>query len=441
MDDGDGMFKKFIKFVLSAIDKFKTGAMLLSNNQQLKEEHNRMSPEQITDRRDQISKYLEQNPDATATEISQMLNIPNTSVRRHMVALIGNTNSGRLAAKKSAPATDLTIKKLEGEVKQWKKKYNESLSVLNEKDKQLEVLAALGDVTSEDPIKTASQRIREVVPVIVASDWHIEETVSAAITNGKNEYNPEIAERSVRQFFDNAAVLVNQTKQNSKVNTVVLAFLGDIINGVLRNEDLQNNAETPIDATVTARALIYKGIKHLVKATGCNLKVICCVGNHGRITEKVFPSNQVHQSLEYLIYKTIQRDFRDDPKVCIEVPETWYYIQDIFGVLVRFHHGHVFKFNGGIGGIAVPVQRKISQLNLIERADLDVCGHFHSMQTFNNCILNGSLVGANGYSMSLGIPFEPPRQTFFLIDSKYGRSVVTPIFIDRNVKKDPISKI
>ena len=63
------------------------------------------------------------------------------------------------------------------------------------------------------------------------------------------------------------------------------------------------------------------------------------------------------------------------------------------------------------------------------------------MQIFPNCILNGSLVGANGYSIQLGIPFEPPRQVFFLMDSKYGRSVVAPIFIDRAVKKDAINKI
>lgn len=401
-----------------------------------------LSPSQIAERRKAIADYLEGNPEATATEISQMLNIPNTSVRRHLMAITGGKRkTNKIAKRVNNPSEDLAVKNLSNEVKYWKKKYTDSLDVINDKNSQLEVLASLNTVPDNDPIKSASKKVREVVPVIVASDWHIEEKVSAAITNGKNEYNPEIAEKSVRQFFDNAAVLVNQAKMTSKVNTVVLAFLGDIINGVLRNEDLQTNAETPIDATVTARALIYKGIKHLVKLTGCNLRVVCLVGNHGRITEKIFPSNQVHQSLEYLIYKTIERDFRDDPKVTVEVPETWYYIMDIFGVLVRFHHGHVFKFNGGIGGIAVPVQRKISQLNQIERADLDVCGHFHSMQTFNNCILNGSLVGANGYSMSLGIPYEPPRQTYFQIDSKYGRSVVTPIFIDREVKKDPITKI
>lgn len=111
--------------------------------------------------------------------------------------------------------------------------------------------------------------------------------------------------------------------------------------------------------------------------------------------------------------------------------EAPYIIQDIFGIKVRFHHGHIARYNGGIGGLAVPILRKTAQMNLIERADLDVIGHFHSMQIYHNVIINGSLVGSNAFSMAMGFPYEPPRQTFFLIDSKYGRSLIAPIFIER----------
>lgn len=401
---------------------------------------------ELSNRRSRIAEALKEDPSLTDTQLSNLLDIPNSSVRRNVKWVLANfpeikRSKSNKKANKSTPTSDLEIRRLQGESKEWRRKYNESLNIISDKEKQLEVLTALRDTPNVEPIKAVNQRKREVVPIIVASDWHIEEKVLASATNGMNEYNPEIAEKSVNQFFTNAAILVEQTKQNSTVNTVILAILGDIINGVLREEDLQSNAATPVDAIVTARALIYKGIRHLVKSTGCKIKVICCVGNHGRLTDKIFPSNQVHNSLEYLLYKTIQRDFRDWDRVEVEVPEMWYYIQDVFGTRIRFHHGHVFKFNGGIGGISIPVQRKISQLNLIEHAHMDVCGHFHTTQTFNNCIMNGSLVGANGYSMHLGIPFEPPKQTFFLMDSKYGRSIVTPIFIDREVKKDKISSI
>lgn len=406
---------------------------------------------QIKDRLKRLLDELTKDPNLTPTQLAQLTGIPRTSINRYLKGMRFGTVQGVRTSSKVAKAPEVVsapgpmedIHKRNEDIRYTtlQQKYQDALNIIEEQTKQLDTLIAIGGTPNFDPIVAEKQDKREVVPVIVASDWHIEEQVKLAITNGMNEYNLDIAEKSVNQFFTNACELVNQAKRDSKVSTVVLAILGDIINGVLREEDLQTNQQTSIEALATARELIYKGIQQLVSRTKCKVRAICCVGNHGRLTDKVFPSNQVHQSLEYLLYKTLERDFMHDGKVDIVVAEAGYYIQDIYGVRVRFHHGHMFKFNGGIGGLSVPVLRKISQLNLIEKADLDVCGHFHSMQIFPNCILNGSLVGANGYSIQLGIPFEPPRQVFFLIDSKYGRSVVAPIFIDRDVKKEAINKL
>lgn len=389
------------------------------------------------DRIQRIRALLSKEPTLTPTQIANMTGIPRTSVNRYLKKL----DRPSTAAVGGSPAADIKKRTDDSKYAMLNQKYREALDIIEEQQAMLDTLVDIGNTPSYEPIVVRKCGKREVVPVIVASDWHIEEQVKSEVTNGMNEYNMEIAERSVAQFFTNACTLVNQAKRDSKVHTLVLAILGDIINGVLRNEDLQSNQQTSIEALATARTLLYRGMKQLADETNCNVRAICCVGNHGRLTDKVYPSNQVRNSLEYLLYKTLERDFRDHDKINVVVSEAGYYIQDIYDVRVRFHHGHTFKFNGGIGGLSVPILRKISQLNLIEKADLDVCGHFHSMQIFNNCILNGSLVGANGYSIQLGIPFEPPRQAFFLIDSKYGRSVVAPIFIDRDVRKSAINRI
>lgn len=84
----------------------------------------------------------------------------------------------------------------------------------------------------------------------------------------------------------------------------MLAVLGDIINGVLRSEDWENNQTSTIDAMATARAFLYSGVKLMADKTSCNIRVICCVGNHGRLTEKIHYANQVHNNIEYLMYKT-----------------------------------------------------------------------------------------------------------------------------------------
>ena len=80
-------------------------------------------------------------------------------------------------------------------------------------------------------------------------------------------------------------------------------------------------------------------------------------------------------------------------------------------------------------------------MNTIEHADLDVIDHFHSAQMFSNVIVNGSLVGSNGYSMALGLPHDIPKQMYFEIDSKYGRTAIKPICIDREVEKTVVDDI
>ena len=396
------------------------------------------------ERLQQLVALLDMDSSLTPTKLAKMSGIPRTSINRYLKTL-GRTNPKSCDVKEevrtTGPAEDIQVRNDNTRYAILSQKYHDALDIIEDLNAKLSTLIDVGSTPDYSPITTCGDGEREVVPVVVASDWHIEEQVKAAVTNGMNEYNLEIAEKSVQQFFTNSCELIRQAKRDSKVSTVVVAILGDIINGVLRDEDLQQNQQTPIEAFTTARTLIYRGLRFMAENTRCNIRVICCVGNHGRLTDKIYPSNQVRNSLEYLLYKTLERDFRDHDRVKVIVSEAGYYIQDIYGLRIRFHHGHTFRFQGGIGGLSVPVLRKISQLNLIEKADLDVCGHFHSMQIFTNCILNGSLVGANGYSIQLGIPFEPPRQTFFLIDSKYGRSMVAPIFIDREVKKEAINKI
>lgn len=387
---------------------------------------------EIEARKQAVSDLLKEDPSISGRNAAKKLGISETSFRRYK-KMISEENTGVLARLQES-----RYKRAYDDLKADRDRLVDALELKEAELKQYGILSAAPTIEN---IPVARKGRREVVPVIVASDWHIEETVTAAITNGLNEYNLDIAQESVKQFFSKSCDKINEAKEHKEVKTVVVALLGDIINGVLRAEDLESNQTSSVDALTLARSLIYSGIKALVRASGCNIRVICCVGNHGRLTEKIHFSNQVHQSLEYLLYKTLERDFRDYEKVTFVVSEAPYVIQPIFGVRVRFHHGHSIKFHGGIGGIAVPVLRKIAQMNTIEEADLDVIGHFHTSQMFSNVIVNGSLVGSNGFSMSLGLPHDIPKQTYFEIDSKYGRTEVAPICIDRKINKNYVSAL
>lgn len=76
--------------------------------------------------------------------------------------------------------------------------------------------------------------------ILIASDFHIEETVKASTVLGLNEFNIDIAEKRVKNYFANAIYMV---KKHS-INNLVVGLLGDFIGGYIHDELAQTNRQT-----------------------------------------------------------------------------------------------------------------------------------------------------------------------------------------------------
>ena len=94
----------------------------------------------------------------------------------------------------------------------------------------------------------------------------------------------------------------------------------------------------------------------------------------------------------------------------------------------------MIRYQGGVGGVYIPVNKAISQWSRAKHADLDVFGHFHQAKHDVRFISNGSLIGYNAFAISIKADFEPPKQAFFLIDRKRGVTIYAPIMFDDNKK-------
>jgi hypothetical protein len=111
-----------------------------------------------------------------------------------------------------------------------------------------------------------------------------------------------------------------------------------------------------------------------------------------------------------------------------QIGESYHNIVELYGKTLRFHHGDGLKYQGGIGGLTVPVEKAIASWNKSPiKADLDCFGHWHSQMQNPKFCANGSLIGFNAYAIAIKAAFEPPQQTFFLFDKQRGRTVTTPI--------------
>ena len=325
---------------------------------------------------------------------------------------------------------DVTVSSLKRKSDNNSKKYD---FVCTENEKLKAMLTAFTSVgsgnTSVVPFKKESGN-SEVTAFAIASDWHFEEQVESNNVNGKNEFNLEIAEGRVKMFFVNVARLTDIFGKESKLDTLYIALLGDLINGQLREEAMENNLLRPMEAMLRVRELLKQGIQYLLDNTKLNLVLHCHSGNHARTTKKIHISTESGNSLEWVLYHVLGSDFKNNKRVLFVIPTSYHSFADVAGVKVRFHHGHAMRYAGGVGGISISVNKAIAQWNRVERADLDVFGHFHQLKDGGNFVCNGSLIGWNEFANFIKADFEKPKQAFFLIDHKRKeKTVTTPIFL------------
>lgn len=267
----------------------------------------------------------------------------------------------------------------------------------------------------------------EAVAFAIASDWHVEETVDPRTINGLNEFNLEIADARIGKFFHSVLRLTEIERAGTKIDTLVLALLGDMMTGYIHEELQESNGLSPTETVLWLRDRIVAGLKLLVKEGNFKRIVVpCSIGNHGRTTKKPRCSTASSNSYEWMLYHVIAKDV---PEVEWVIADGYHNYIEVFGKTIRLHHGDNIAYQGGVGGITISVEKAIASWNKAKVADLDIFGHHHTQQQNPRWISNGSLIGYGAYSLAIKAGFEPPQQTFFLFDSKRGRTITTPIHL------------
>lgn len=310
------------------------------------------------------------------------------------------------------------------------KKYGEALKTIDQLEQDLKAVNVLSAIDTFEIKPRKGSSTSEATPVIVASDWHIEERVKPETVSGLNAFDLDIARSRVTRFFQSALRLIQLLNQDVTIETCVLALLGDFITNDIHEELKDLTTLQPINALALAQEHIVSGIEFLLEHSPYHFIIPCHSGNHARTTKTTHFSAENGHSLEYLMYLHLAAHFRHEKRIQFLIPEGYHSYLKVYDQTVRFHHGHAIKFAGGIGGIFIPTYKAIAQWNKARPADFDVFGHFHQHKDGGNFISNGSLIGYNGFALSIKADFEPPRQTLFLIDKKRRRTCTWPILVE-----------
>lgn len=375
---------------------------------------------------------LRNNSDKSYEELAEMTGRTPESVRKSCRKL--NLPHKRLTSQvRKYPAEqqfqlDMEKLRLTHEEKGTDKKYKLALAEIMRLRDDLETMVSVKDSVSTYTIREAKNTGGEAVAVVVASDWHVEENVKPETVNGSNEYTMAIAKKRAETFFQHALLLVKKEQHAVKINTLVLGLLGDFFSGNIHDELMETCEVAPQDAMIFAQNLIASGIEFLLANSDLKIVIPCCVGNHSRMTKKVHISTEHGNSLEWAMYNFLAKYFSKEKRVTFVLSRSYHNYIDIFGYVIRFHHGHAVNYGGGVGGLTTPMIKAVNRWDVDRKAYLSVCGHFHQKMDGERFIVNGSLIGDSPYGKRLGFTGRP-EQVFFLIDKKRGKTIVAPIIV------------
>lgn len=289
-----------------------------------------------------------------------------------------------------------------------------------ELEKLQEAWLALSETTVIREFKQKKLGKTSVTPVLLLGDIHGEEKVLLEGTNGLNEYNPEICERRLGRYSVNAPRLIEITSQDADIDQVILVILGDLINGNIHEENLENNAYLPMEAMLWMQSLVA-GIIQKIKDKCDELKVpltiVCKTGNHARITDKTHISTEEGNNLEWLMYHELKLIFKDSGINWI-IDKSYLTYINVYGKDIRIHHGTAIKNGGGVGGVMIAIAKANMRWDKGRKAFLTIMGHLHQRIHYLDTIMNSSVIGYNRFAIFIKADYEKPSQTYFTITSR-----------------------
>jgi hypothetical protein len=297
---------------------------------------------------------------------------------------------------------------------------------------QLATALEIRDIEQPAPLAASATGTRsETVPLLLCSDWHCGAVVDPATVCGLNRYDVDIFHERAGALFRNTLRVVRMLRSTAQVSKCVIWLGGDLIDNWLHPDQVETQLLSPTQQLIECERAIVAGLDHLLEHGEFDQIIVpCSFGNHGRTTEKMRAGNAAATSYEWLMYQSLSRHYRQEPRIAFNISDGNILYVDVLGHKLRFHHGDAIRYGGGVGGITIPLQKWVYRQDQGIKADHSFFGHFHQLTMGQNWSVNGSLIGATPYGMKLGFAPERPQQLLRCIDSERGFTISAPILTD-----------
>ena len=325
---------------------------------------------------------------------------------------------------------EMELSKARGETAKWKLRHKAATIEANEQSLRADALLGIeGHTPVIRDFPESEINFSSAAAIIPATDWHVEERVYPEQVNGKNFFNLPEAENRINRFYAEGLRLIEAQNQ-PHIDEIWHPMLGDLMSGTIHEELEETNSLSPVEAVSFLQDMICSGLDLWIKKTKLPIFIPTCVGNHSRTTKKTRVKTRVKNSYEWLLYATLVKYYLGNSRIHWMIGKGYHNIQTVKGRKVRFHHGDGMRYQGGVGGITIPVNKAVAAWDEVGQVDFDIFGHWHTFKVdYPKWISCGSLIGYSEFSLWIKAKFQHPTQTFIVIDRDYGMIKAEPIFL------------
>jgi predicted phosphodiesterase len=269
------------------------------------------------------------------------------------------------------------------------------------------------------------------IATAVLSDTHFDEVVFPEQINFVNAYNRDIATNRLKTYFDNVIRLSRDHMSGVEIQGLVQVLGGDMVSGNIHQELASTNDAPIMDTVIYWSEQLIAGIQMLANEFD-KVHIPAVTGNHGRNTQKPIAKNRARDNFDYLIYKLIEKHFRNESQITFDVSEGTDARWNVYNTRYQASHGDQFRGGTGIAGILSPILLGDHRKRQREQAtdtpyDILILGHWHQLKDLGKVVINGSLKGYDEFSARCNFGFEAPQQAFWLTDPKHGKTITAPI--------------
>jgi hypothetical protein len=145
-------------------------------------------------------------------------------------------------------------------------------------------------------------------------------------------------------------------------------------------------------------------------------------------------SEKDYNNWDNVIYELLKLQFKDNKRIHFHIPKTWWMLEKIRNHKFLMVHGDDVKSKNPPVRSLLDFEQKMSGI-IKDIPNYTIAGHFHNASEYTThngrCLVNGSFLGGDMYSLRNYLPGAKPEQKLFGIHDKRGITYMYNIDLDQ----------